>query len=248
MLLGTMLLAALFFSLSAYAKGKKTVRTVNPDGKANILILCGHGEGDPGAVGCNGKYVEAAFNRDFGKRLYKELGKHKNLNVTLFDTNYNMFEHMKSATRSVGNFTGSGNKKNAILEAVKKDSVILTPTDYDYVLEVHFNATAESAKDPRGNGKKKGTGVYVNVHKSRSARKIDKKIIKALKGCKMNTWGKGIYRSSELLDARAYTEVGVNYTLLETCFIDDKDDMKFYLKKRNKMAASVAKAIAAYFK
>jgi hypothetical protein len=40
-----------------------------------------------------------------------------------------------------------------------------------------------------------------------------------------------------------FTEIGVNYSLLETCFIDDRDDMKFYLKKRDKMAAAVAKAI-----
>ena len=43
-----------------------------------------------------------------------------------------------------------------------------------------------------------------------------------------------------------FTEIGVNYSLLETCFIDDKDDMKFYLKKRDKMAEAVAKAIVKY--
>ena len=68
-----------------------------------------------------------------------------------------------------------------------------------------------------------------------------------MNGLGLNTWGSGVYGSSTLLNARVFTELGMNYTLLETCFIDDRDDMKFYLKNSDEMADAVAKAIAAYF-
>ena len=115
------------------------------------------------------------------------------------------------------------------------------------MLEIHFNATAENAKDPGGDGKKKGTGTYVNSYKSSANRDIDRKIISALNALGLNTWGSGVYGSSGLLNAKVYTEIGINYSLLETCFIDDKDDMKFYLKKRDDMAEAVAGAIAKYW-
>ncbi len=222
--------------------------TAEVTGKASILIVCGHGQGDPGAVGCNNAYVESKYTRDFGRRIYKALGKYDTVSVTLFNTNYNMYEQMKTVIGSVGSFTGSGKKKKAILSAIKKSSVLPLPTKYDYVLEIHFNATVESAKDPGGNGKKKGCGCYVNAYKSSKKRKIDRKIIKALNSCGLNTWGKGVYGSAKLLNARVHNEVGVNYSLLETCFIDDKDDMKFYRKKKDTMAYNVAKAIVNYFK
>ena len=118
---------------------------------------------------------------------------------------------------------------------------------YDYVLEVHFNATGYASKDPSGNGSKKGTGTYVNSYKSSSMRTIDRKIISALNSCGMTTWGSGVYGSSGLLNARVYQEMGVNYSLLETCFIDDNDDMKFYKNNKKEMAEKVAQAIVRHF-
>ncbi len=223
------------------------IGTKKTTGKASILILCGHGQGDPGAVGCGGTYVESVYTRDFGKRIYEALQKKDNLNVTLFNTDYDMFQQMKATVTSRSSVTGSGKKKKTVLKQVKKNSKIPLPTLFDFVLEIHFNATAESAKDPGGNGSKKGTGTYVNSHKSTNNRKVDKAIISALNDCGLNTWGSGVYGSSDLLNARIYQEVGVNYTLLETCFIDDKDDMKFYLKKRDKMASNIANALSKYF-
>lgn len=215
-------------------------------GLPSILILCGHGQGDSGAVGCNGKYKESAYTRDFGRRIYKALKNTKAVNVTLFNTKYDMYQQMRSTVTSVGSFKGNGKKRKKLLSAIKKNKKIPTLTQFDYVIEVHFNATAASAKDPKGNGSKKGTGTYINSHKSSKKAKIDKKIIKALNGVGLNTWGSGVYKSSGLLNAKVFTELGINYSLLETCFIDDKDDMKFYLKKRDKMAAAVAKAIVGY--
>lgn len=222
--------------------------TMSTTGKASILILCGHGQGDSGAVGCNGTYKEANCTRDFGKRIYDALLNTNSVNVQLFNTNYDMYQQMKATVGSVGSFSGNGNKRRKVLAAVRKNSKIPDVTKFDFVLEVHFNATGTNAKDPGGDGSKKGTGTYVNSHKSAANRKIDRKIISALNGVGLNTWGSGVYGSPDLLNAKVFTELGINYTLLETCFIDDKDDMKFYMRNRDDMAEAVANAIVGYFK
>lgn len=212
-------------------------------GTATVLIMCGHGQGDSGAVGCGGKYVESTYTRDFGERVYKALQKIQGINVELYNKKYDMYQQVRKVAGSYS-FKGNGKKKKKLLSKLKKNSNIPDLTKYDYALEIHFNATAASGKDPKGNGKKKGTGTYVNSYKSSDARKVDKKIISALNGVGLNTWGSGVYGSSTLLNAKTFTELGVNYSLLETCFIDDLDDMKFYLKKRDDMADAVAGAIA----
>jgi hypothetical protein len=64
----------------------------------------------------------------------------------------------------------------------------------------------------------------------------------------MKIWGgSGVFGSPSLLNAKAFTELDINYSLLETCFIDDKDDMKFYHKHRNEMARAIADTISDYF-
>ena len=221
--------------------------TKNTTGKASILILCGHGQGDPGAVGCNGKYQEAEYTRDFGKRVYDALLKNGTVNVQLYNTNYDMFQQVRSCTGSLS-YTGSGKKRRSVLSALRSNVKIPELTQYDYVLEIHFNATASSGKDPKGDGSMKGCGTYVNNYKSAENRKIDRRIISAFNALGLNTWANGVNNSSGLLNAKTFTEIGVNYSLLETCFIDDKDDMKFYLKNCDEMAASVADAIAGYYK
>ena len=118
-------------------------------------------------------------------------------------------------------------------------------TDYDYVLEIHFNATAASSKDLTGNGQQKGFSYYVNTKKK--TRTIEKNTIKKMKALGFATFGSGIHNSSTLFNARICQEVGVNYALAETAFIDDKDDMKFYNKHKKDMAKAAAAAIEEYF-
>ena len=75
-----------------------------------ILLICGHGEGDPGAVG-NG-YQEATLVREIAPKLKNVLSDYAE--VTLFDVNKNMYKYLKQTSF---NFRG-----------------------FDYVLELHFNA------------------------------------------------------------------------------------------------------------
>jgi N-acetylmuramoyl-L-alanine amidase len=120
--------------------------------------------------------------------------------------------------------------------------------NYDYVLEIHFNATAESGKDTKGDGSYKGIGMYVNSSKKNTT--IDKKFVSAVSTATgFPIWGRGtgIFTSSGLLNARTCQSKGVSYGLLETAFIDDKDDITFYNKNKEKMAQAVADALISYF-
>lgn len=76
-----------------------------------LLLVAGHGEGDPGAIG-NG-YKEADLTREVVTKLYDKL---KNIyNVTVYDTAKNLYKQRKNGLNF--NFR-----------------------QYDLVLEVHFNS------------------------------------------------------------------------------------------------------------
>ena len=113
------------------------------------------------------------------------------------------------------------------------------------MLEVHSNAAV--AKDEKGNGVCKGFGIYVNADKSGKARTIDNRIVANMRSTGSAIWGGGVVESSTLLNARVCNELGVNYSLIETAFIDDRDDMKFYKSKKKAMAKAVVKAIESCF-
>ena len=195
--------------------------------KAKVLILSGHGQGDVGAVGVYGSktYYEYQCTREFASLIKQKLAAYPAINVTLYNQNYDLYQVM------------SGMKSGPIPKL----------TDYDYILEIHFNATAESGKDKKGDGKYKGVGMYVNSAKKNTT--IDKKIVKAISNTGFPIWGRGngIFTSSGLFNAKTCQKKGVSYGLLETAFIDDKDDISFYNKNKDKMAAAAASAIVSYF-
>ena len=202
----------------------------DPSGKGNgakILILSGHGQGDAGATATIGKttYYEYKYTREFAKLIYNALSG-ANLHVTLYDQNYDLYQVMSG----------------------KKSGPIPNLKDYDYVLEIHFNATAVSGKDLKGDGNFKGVGMYINSAKKNYT--IDKNIVAAVAKTGFKVWGggAGIFRSSGLFNAKTCQSKGVSYGLLETAFIDDKDDMEYYNKNKEAMAKAVANALVSYFK
>ena len=222
-------------------------------GRASVLVLCGHGQGDPGAAGYNkcGTFYEHKLTREFGEMIVDAVNAGGLVDAELFNTKYDMFQQLGAKLNSAGvlsSVTGKGSKKKKVLKALRTSSIIPNPTLYDYVLEVHFNATMPNAKDPSGNGSKKGASTYFNAYKSSSDRAIDKKILEYLKTGGMDIEKTGLNTSYGLRNAKVYQEVGVNYTLLETCYIDDNDDMVFYKKHKDQMAKQVAQAITDYFK
>ena len=89
-----------------------------------ILLICGHGAGDPGAIG-NG-YKESDLVREIAPKLKDMLSAYAD--VTLFDTSVKM-----------SNYLAKGNKFNF--------------KPYDYVFELHFNAISkETVSDGKTKG------------------------------------------------------------------------------------------------
>lgn len=76
-----------------------------------ILLIAGHGAGDPGACACG--YQEANLTREVANMLVPALQRYAD--VTLYDTSRNMYSDLKAG------------KSFAF-------------SKYDYVLEIHFNA------------------------------------------------------------------------------------------------------------
>ena len=102
-----------------------------------ILLISGHGAGDPGATSSIGgvAYRESDQTRRVTAALQTALAAY--CDVTVYPTDRNAFEDHKKGT----------------LAAVAQFS------KYDYVLEIHFNALSASAAD----GKIKGVECYIPV-------------------------------------------------------------------------------------
>lgn len=219
------------------AKGKlvtnKTVDgvAIGADGVApvSVLLLSGHGQGDPGASATYGStyYREDLLTRQFSTLIYNQLkSTAPGMSVTMYDQNYDCYQVL------AGQKTGPKPNFKA----------------YDYVLEIHFNATGYSEKDSNGNGSCKGTCIYVNSAKTDTT--LDARIVAAVTkaaGLPIRGGGTGVMRSSGLLNARTVQGQGVSYGLLETVYIDDRDDITVYNKYKKAMAKAAATAIREYF-
>lgn len=177
-----------------------------------ILLICGHGAGDPGACACG--YKEAELVREYGPTLQKALSQYAE--VSLFDTAQNMYKNLKSG--KTFNFR-----------------------DYDYVLELHFNA---AANDPSGNGKTTGTEIL--VHPTESGVSVEQAILNNI--CALGFKNRGVKVRSNLLNMNTCKgKQGVSYALLETCFIDDLDDVKMYQAKKNEIVSAITQGIVTGF-
>lgn len=212
--------------------------TIGPDGVAEkiprILIIAGHGQGDVGAYATYGKttYYEYKYTREFASLIMKKLQASAGsaMQITMYDQDYDCFQVV------------SGRKEGPNPKF----------TNYDYVLEVHFDASGASTKDLKGDGKYKGVCMIVNVDKKKKDRKLDQAILDGILDTGFKQFAGGVLSDQQFLgytlcNARTCQGLGVSYGLLETAFIDDRDDMKFYNTNKNKMAQAVADAICQYF-
>lgn len=170
-----------------------------------ILLISGHGAGDPGAIGtCNGKtYKEADLTREVVTLLAAKLKGYAS--VTVYDQNRNAYTDYQNC--SLSNLAHFEN--------------------YDFVLEIHFNAF----KADSGDGKTKGVEIF-----AKPGSNIEGNIVKniaalgfANRGVKSN--GFAVINTARSIGARA--------ALLEVCFIDDADDMKLFLAKKNQIIDAI---------
>lgn len=166
----------------------------------DILLIAGHGAGDPGACGCG--YEEADLTREVVSMLADKLQGYADIDVYPMD--------------------------HSAYHDLHYGSLQVNWTDYDYVLEVHFNAF---------NGDACGTEIYT----TRIEECAD------VEECIMNHMG-------EYFDVRGVKEMnfdviysakraGVSSALLETCFIDNEDDMNTYENDKDAVIQSIANGI-----
>lgn len=237
-------------TVDRYVIDEKGVATRDPNAKAKILVIAGHGQGDPGATSSWG--YESTYTRELGKLIYNQLKSSGEVDVTYYKNGSTNFDCYKQNVLTLGSaglkisdkITGKGTVKNKVLAGVKTNVNLPVFSDYDYVLEVHFNATA-SNKNPGGDGKYTGVGFYINSYKKNY--KLEKNIVSSIVKLGFKQWGAGVFASSTLFNARVCQELGVDYGLLETAFIDDGDDMKFYKNNKKKIAKTIAQEIVKNF-
>lgn len=109
-----------------------------------------------------------------------------------------------------------------------------------YVLEFHLNS---AANDPKGNGRTTGTEIF--VHTNEQGVGVEVAILRRV--CALGFTDRGIKRSSGLAVLKHVFKRGVSHALVETCFIDDKDDMELYGAKFDAIAKAIADGVAEGF-
>ena len=109
-----------------------------------------------------------------------------------------------------------------------------------YVLEFHLNS---AAKDPGGNGYTTGTEIF--VHTNEQGVTVEQAILRRV--CALGFKNRGVKRSSGLAVLKHVFKRGVSHALVETCFIDDRDDMDLYGRKFDAVARAIADGVAEGF-
>ncbi len=172
-----------------------------------ILLISGHGAGDPGAIGtCNGvTYREADLTREVVSALAAALKGYAD--VTVYDQSRNAYTDYKNGTlNSRANFQ-----------------------NFDFVLEIHFNAWQVD----RGDGKNKGVEIF-----AKGGSEIEGNIVKNISALGFTNRG---VKSNSFAVINTARSKGTRAALLEVCFIDDADDMKLYLAKKNDIIKAITK-------
>jgi len=162
-----------------------------------ILLISGHGAGDPGAVG-NG-YKEADLTVEVVNKLAPLLRSYAD--VTVYPVERNAFQDIQRGNWQVG-------------------------WNFDYVLEVHFNAGG-------------GTGSEIYVTSRESAITVEQRILSNLQLFYRN---RGV-KVTDFLVIKTCKDRGISSALLEVCFIDNKSDIEIYQRSKDRICASVVAGI-----
>lgn len=178
----------------------------------NILLIAGHGNGDPGACGCG--YQEATETRRMVDALAPRL-RARGCDVDVFDKSQNAYDVVR--------YGGA-----------------LPLAGIDYVVECHLNA---GVGDQGGNGYTTGTEVL--VHASEPATTVEQCIVNNI--CALGFTNRGVKRRNDLAVMGYVVNNGISHALIETCFIDDADDMALYERKFDEVAQAIADGIAEGF-
>lgn len=164
-----------------------------------ILLISGHGAKDNGASS-NG-YKEAKLTRELVKKVAAILKEYAE--VTIYPFKRNAYQD--------------------ILNGVFVDDF----SNYDYVLEVHFNAGG-------------GNGAEIYITTTEKGRSVEENILQELSLLGFRNRGAKI---KNFLVIKTSKLAGTSAALLETCFIDSINDMKLYQSKKDEISKAIVKGM-----
>lgn len=186
-----------------------------------ILLMNGHGDGDSGATG-NG-YKECDLTRELADLVESKLKKYAT--VVRYPKSRNAFADVES-----------GSFKSHVSGGV---------SNIDYAFEIHFNAYK---KDETKDGKMKGSECYVTSRESGIT--VEQAIMKNLSDFFPLRDNDNVFdgvKRTNFLVINTLKDYGVSGALLETCFIDDADDIATYKSNKDKIAQAIVDGIAEGF-
>lgn len=169
----------------------------------NILLICGHGDGDPGAY--SDGYIEADLTREFARLVRDELANY-NCNCDIAPDGRNYYTYLK---QHGFNFK-----------------------TYNYVLEIHFNAGG-------------GIGTEIFTRPTVKNQAVETNILNYISQYS-GTARRGVKTANFYVIGKVNAQ-GVPASLLEVCFIDNKNDMIMYETNKKEMAYGVAAGLAKSF-
>lgn len=181
--------------------------------KKKIVLVCGHGYNDVGAVG-NGTNERDFIRKNIVDNVAKYL-RQAGHTVTLYNKKQDMYQDTAYGYKL-------GNKKDYGLYWVKSN---LKP---DAVIEFHL----DSAKG--------ASGGHV-IKNSYPADSIDKGLDKALKDTVGTI--RGITTRNDLLNVNVAYDMNINYRLVELGFITSKKDMDYIKKNLQAFTKRIAEGI-----
>lgn len=164
-----------------------------------ILLISGHGAGDPGA--CGNGLKEADLTVEMVKGIRQILEQYAD--VDLYPTDRNAYKDIQNGCLKV-NFA-----------------------NYNYVLEVHFNAGG-------------GTGTEIFITTKEKGHSVEDKIVANIE--KIGLRNRGV-KVKDWLVIKMAKNKGVSSALLETCFIDSKNDTNIYKENKSKFFNAVVDGI-----
>lgn len=115
----------------------------------------------------------------------------------------------------------------------RNGSLALHLDGYDLVIEVHFNSY---------NGEAHGTEV---LYKPSNMEKLAKKVSAAI--ASVGLYDRGAKKRTDLANMNLCARKGIPYILIESAFIDNKNDMKVYHAKIYDLWGKVAEAVCQYY-
>lgn len=190
-----------------------------------LLVMAGHGRNvdgtwDPGAV-C-GVLQEADLTRELS-RLIVQRAKDNGIDCDLApDRNHYSF------------FKAGG---------------VYDVSGYNYVLEIHFNAS--TTQQPLPDGVIKGSMCYID--QSETGHSVEDAILSGLYAIGSRQAWDGVVVAQRqwpngLMVQRHVRDQGVSHAVLETCFVTDGDDMTWYEVKKELIATKIVEGTIKGFK